>query len=165
MRIRKTQHIPSRVSVSQSGGAVRTGTSAVGSPKDEVGVAVGVIWFASNAPETGTIVGAKVGVSAVVGCVESGCANEIDSGKLITASLFITIARGQLNAVVTVRKLKSRMSVRIVFRINAPKEVCRQSVSHEKLPPSNLISIKKQLFDACFPCMYNLLSLPSWRLC
>ena len=160
MRIRKTQHIPSRVSVSQSGGAVRTGTSAVGSPKDEVGMAVGVIWFASNAPETGTIVGANVGISAVV-----GCGNEIDSGKLITASLFITIARGQLNAVVTVRKLKSRMSVRIVFRINTPKEVCRQSVSHEKLSPSNLISIKKQLFDACFPCMYNLLSLPSWRLC
>ena len=67
IRIKKTQHNPSRMSVSERGGLPRTGASVDWVAKDEVGIAVGVIWFASTAPETGTIVGTKVGVGCEVG--------------------------------------------------------------------------------------------------
>ena len=70
MRIRKTQHNPSRMSVNERGGRPRTGASVDWVAKDEVGIAVGVTWFASTAPETGTIVGTKVEVGTAVGCVE-----------------------------------------------------------------------------------------------
>ena len=67
IRIKKTQHNPSRMSVSERGGLPRTGASVDGAAKEEVGMAVGVTWFASTAPETGTIVGTKVGVGCEVG--------------------------------------------------------------------------------------------------
>ena len=70
MRMRKTQHNPSRMSVNERGGPPRTGASVDWVAKDEVGIAVGVTWFASTAPETGTMVGTKVEVGTAVGCLE-----------------------------------------------------------------------------------------------
>jgi len=44
MRMMKMQHIPSRISVRVRGGLPRVGVSVVdGSPRDDVGIGVGVV--------------------------------------------------------------------------------------------------------------------------
>ena len=64
--------MPSKMSVSDSGGVVRVGVSVcVGCPFDEVGTGVGVACCINDPPETGTIVGTKVGVGCAVGCAET----------------------------------------------------------------------------------------------